>query len=68
MPGSDDYCVIVARSEIEAYALARVKKYSQGGSLSGTGTIPDSFGRARVGVVLPVSLIASPNRNEGRNP
>jgi hypothetical protein len=35
LPGSDDYCVIVARSEIEAYALARVKKHSLGGSWSG---------------------------------
>jgi hypothetical protein len=25
LPASDDNCVIVARSEIEAYALARVK-------------------------------------------
>ena len=32
LPASDDNCVIVARSEIEAYALARVKKHSQGGS------------------------------------
>jgi hypothetical protein len=34
LPASDDNCVIVARSEIEAYALARVKKHSQGGSWS----------------------------------
>jgi hypothetical protein len=27
LPASDDNCVIVARSEIEAYALARVKKH-----------------------------------------
>jgi hypothetical protein len=33
LPGSDDKCIIVARSEIEAYALARVK-HSQGGSWS----------------------------------
>lgn len=25
LPGSDEDCIIVARSEIEAYALARVK-------------------------------------------
>jgi hypothetical protein len=71
LPASDDNYVIVARPEIEAYALARVKKYSQGGSWSGAGsryTKTDSFGRARVGVVLPVSLIASPDWNEGRNP
>jgi hypothetical protein len=37
LPASDD-CVIVARSEIEAYALARVKKHSPGGSWSGTGS------------------------------
>src|ERR1700730_18329998 len=55
LPGSDDRCVIAARSEIEAYALAQVKKYSQGGSWSGAGTITDSFRRARVGVVLPVN-------------
>jgi hypothetical protein len=29
LPASDDNCVIVARSEIEAYPLARVKKHSQ---------------------------------------
>ena len=38
LPGSEDNCVIVARSEIEAYALARVKKQSQGESWSGTGS------------------------------
>jgi hypothetical protein len=38
LPASDDNCVIVARSEIEAYALARVKKHSPGGSWSGTGS------------------------------
>jgi len=32
MPARDDNCIIVARSEIEAHALARVKKHSQGGS------------------------------------
>jgi hypothetical protein len=71
LPGSDDNCTIVARSEIEVYALARVKKYSQGGSWSGAGsryTKTDSFGRTRVAVILPGSLIASPDRNEGRNP
>ena len=71
LPGSEDNCIIVARSEIEAYALARVRRRSQGGSWSGTGiryAKTDSFGRARVEVILPVSLIASPDRNEGRNP
>ena len=32
LPASDDNCVIVARSEIEACALARVKKHGQGRS------------------------------------
>ena len=35
LPGSDVNCIIVTRSEIEAYALARVKQHSQGGSWSG---------------------------------
>jgi hypothetical protein len=35
LPVSDDDCVIVARSEIEAYALARVK-HCLSGSWSGT--------------------------------
>ena len=38
LPASEDNCIIVARSEIEAYALDRVKKHSQGGSWSGTGS------------------------------
>jgi hypothetical protein len=38
LPVSDDNCVIVARSEIEAYALARVQTSRQGGSWSGTGS------------------------------
>jgi hypothetical protein len=38
LPGSDVNCIIVARSEIEAYALARVKQHSRGGSWSGTGS------------------------------
>ena len=36
LPASDDNCVIVARSEIEAYALARVKQHSQGGPRAST--------------------------------
>jgi hypothetical protein len=59
LPGSsDDNCIFVARSEIEAYALARVRKHSQGESWSGAGsryTKTDSFGRARVDVILPAS-------------
>jgi hypothetical protein len=35
MPDSDDNSIIVARSEIEAYALAQMKKHSRGGSRSG---------------------------------
>jgi hypothetical protein len=34
MRDSDDNSINVARSEIEAYALAQVKKYSRGGSRS----------------------------------
>ena len=32
LPGSDDNCMIVARSEIESYALALVKGQSRGRS------------------------------------
>jgi hypothetical protein len=38
MPGSDNNSVTVARSEIEAYALAWVKKLRGGGSWSGIGS------------------------------
>jgi hypothetical protein len=38
LPGSEDNCIIVARSEIEAYALARVKKHGPSRSWSGTGS------------------------------
>src|SRR3984893_5347418 len=58
LPGSDDNCIIVARSEIEAYALARGRKHSQGEPWSGAGsryTKTDSFGRARGDVILPAS-------------
>ena len=56
LPASDDNCVIVARSEIEAYALAQVKKLSRGGSWSRTGsryTKTDSFGQSPLEVILP---------------
>jgi hypothetical protein len=36
MPGSDDNSINAARSEIEAYALAQVRKHSRGGTRSGT--------------------------------
>ena len=36
LPGSDVNCIIVTRSEIEAYALARVKQHSQGGPRAST--------------------------------
>ena len=60
LPGSDDNCIIVARSEIEAYALARVRKHSQGESWSGAGsryTKTDSFGQSAVEVILPTGRL-----------
>ena len=38
LPDSDDNSINVARSEIEAYTLSQVKKYSRGESWSGTGS------------------------------